>query len=133
MAWPPPAMSRPACLGGEHRRAEIDPGDRSARALADPVLAQGDDDRRAAEFLLETAGDDPDHARMPARRRDQDDGAIALGRAKLLGRLADQGLDRSPLLIVELELGGDPARFLDILGGQQPDLRDRTCRPGRRH
>ena len=38
-----------AVLRGEHRRAEIDARDRPARALADPVLASRDDDRRTAE------------------------------------------------------------------------------------
>ncbi len=110
---------QPAVLRRKHRRAEIDAGDRAARALADPVLADRDDDRRPAGLLLEPPGDDADHARVPAGRGDQDDRAVALGAAQFLGRLAHRGLDRPPFLVEPVELGGDAPRFLRILGGEQ--------------
>ena len=71
--------------------AEIDPGDRAARAGADAVRLEGDGDRRAMEAVLEARGDQPDDAGMPARaRRDDHRRAVAV---------ADLGLglgDRPP-------------------------------------
>ena len=78
---------QPHILGGEHRRAEIDPADRAARALADTILVERDDDRRPAELLLQPPGNNADHAGMPAAARDHRDGAVALGQ-----RLYDLGL-----------------------------------------
>ena len=73
-------------LGGEDRGAEVDPADRAARALAAAVLILGDDDRRAAEAFLQAAGDDPDHAGMPAAPRDDHQRRVGLG-VGLLARL----------------------------------------------
>ena len=112
---------QPAVLRGKHRRAEIDAGDRAARALAEPVLAERDDDRGPAQPLLQAAGDDADHAGMPAGRGDDRDGAIALRGAQRLRRLADRGLDRAALLVEPVELGGDRRGLVRILGGQQAD------------
>src|SRR3546814_3391716 len=109
-----------ALLGGEHRRAEIDARDRPSRALADAVLVERDDDDGTAHLLLEPAGDDTDHARMPTLTRNDRHRAIALRLAQFLRRLAHQLLDCPALLVVKLQFGGEGARLLWIPGGEQP-------------
>ena len=72
------------------------------------------------ELLLEPPGDDADHARMPARRRDDRDGAVALRAASApRPRPADLGLDRAALLVEPVEFGGDRRGLVGILGGEQ--------------
>ena len=50
---------------GDHRRAEIDAAHRAARALAE-LAVEADDEGRPAVALDQPAGDDADHADMPA-------------------------------------------------------------------
>ena len=69
MAWPPPLISSPAGDRLTHRLAEIDAGDRAARAGADAARLERDRERRPAEFFLQPRGDQPDDAGMPALGR----------------------------------------------------------------
>src|SRR5687767_13888424 len=83
----------------QHRCAKIDAADRAAGALAHSILADRDDEARLAEAFLEAPGDDPDHARVPALRRDRDDG-IALANCGLRHRVVeDELLDPAPLFV----------------------------------
>ena len=52
-----------------HHAAEIDAGDRAARAGADAARLERDRKGRPAEPLLQPRGDQPDHAGMPAFAR----------------------------------------------------------------
>ena len=51
---------------------------------------------------------------MPAAAGDQDQRAVGLGLGGLAGLLGDQHLDRPPLFVQAVELGGDGPRFLGI-------------------
>eukprot|EP01136_Pigoraptor_vietnamica_P020327 Opistho-1_new@69082 len=108
---------QPGLLCRENRRAQVDPGDRAARPLADPVIPDRDDDRRTSKLFLEAPCDDPDHAGVPAVRRDHRDRTLGLDR---LGRLLNLGFDRAAFLVEAVELLGDPARLVGVLGRQQP-------------
>ena len=72
--------------------------------------------------LLQPRRDDADHARMPARRAD-DDGRIALRieplRELRLGLLQHVILDGAPLAILRVEIGGERARARGVFGEQQ--------------
>ena len=107
-------------LRREHRRAEIDAGDRAARALAHAVFVECDHDGGAAGFLLEAPGNDADHPGVPARARDHRDRAVGPGGALRLGGLLHQRLDRAAFLVQPVEFGGDATRLLGIARGEQP-------------
>ena len=79
-----------------------------------PSSILGDDDRRPAEAFLEAAGDDPDHALVPAAAHHDDHRRVGLGLGLLRRLLGDQHLDRPALLVEPVELGGDGPRFLGI-------------------
>ena len=130
MAWPPPAMSRPLSFAASTAAPRSTPRDRAARALADAVLAERDDDGRAAELLLEPPGDDADHAGMPARRGDERDRAIALARrqsASAASQTAASIARRSSFS--RSSSAAIAARFVGILGGQQPHAEVRLADP----
>src|SRR6185295_17320155 len=118
-----------AVLRGEHRGAEVDARYRAARTLADAVLAERDDDRRAVQFLLEPAGHDADHAGMPAGRGDERDGAVRLAGGERFGGLADGGFDAPALLVEPVQLGGDGLGLGRILGGEQAHAEVRLADP----
>ena len=97
-----------------HRAAEIDAGDRAARAGADAALPERDRERRPAEALLEPRRHQPDHARMPARRGGDHHGAALLQAERRhglrLGLLQRRDLDHLALAVEPVELGGEPRR-----------------------
>ena len=67
MAWPPPASSRPCVVGRLHGAAQVHARLRAARALADVGGAvDADHHHRLAVAFAQAAGDDADHAGMPA-------------------------------------------------------------------
>ena len=68
MAWPPPAISRPLSLAASTAAPRSTPLIERPEPLPVPSSLLGDDDRRAAEAFLEAAGDDADHAGVPAAR-----------------------------------------------------------------
>ena len=108
-----------------HRAAEIDAGDRAARAGADAARLERDREGRTAEPLLEPRGDQADHARMPAFGGGDDHRALLLEaerRHRLgLGLRQRRHLDRLALAIEPVELGGEPRAFDRILLQQQID------------
>ncbi len=108
-----------AILGRHHRRAQIDPADRSARSLAHAIFVQRDDDGWAACLFLDPPGDDANDAGVPALPGDHRYGAIVLGRQQCLGLLLHRRLDRAPFFIILVQLFGDPRGFGRILRGQQ--------------
>src|SRR5205085_4863251 len=118
-----------AVLGGEDRSAEIDARNRTARTFAGAVLGFGDDDGRAAEAFLETAGDDADYALMPAGSADQDERGIGLCTGLLDRLLGDSHFDCATLFVEAVELGGDGAGFFGIGGGQQAHAEVRFADP----
>jgi hypothetical protein len=120
---------QPAILGGEHGSPEIDAGNRPARSFAGSVFPDRDHDCGLAKLLLEAAGDDPDHARMPALPCHKHHGAVALCPGERFGCLADLHLDRTALLIVALQFGGDRLRLGRIFGGEQAHAKVRTADP----
>ena len=107
-----------------HRLAEIDAGDRAARAGADAARLQRDGKRRTCEFLLQPRGDEADHAGMPAFGRRDDDRALVLeperGQRLGFGLRFRRLLDDAALGVEAVEFGRDPRRFRDIAFQQQP-------------
>ena len=107
-----------------HRLAEIDAGDRAARAGADAAGLERNGKRRPREFFLQARGDEADDAGMPALRGGDDHRALVLeaerghrlGFGLRLGRL----LDDAPLGVEPVEFGGDPRGFRQIAFQQQP-------------
>ena len=99
---------------------EIDPAHRPARAFAQTIL-----DRHHAggpvERLLYPAGDDPDHSRMPAFGRGNDQRGAGVGLLFRLRhcRIQYRRFDFAPLGIVFVEANRDPRRFIPVDGGQQ--------------
>jgi hypothetical protein len=91
---------------------QVERRDRAARASA-LVSLQRDEDGRPVAALRDPRGDDPDHARMPAVRRQHIRGRIgAAERRALLGHLRlgleqDPRLDVPPLDVDRVELGRD--------------------------
>ena len=119
MAWPPPAMSRPLSLAASTAAPRSTPLIERPEPLPMPSSSSAMTIAGRPKLLLEPAGDDADHARMPAAAGDDDHGALACACGAARRLLADQHLDRAALLVEPVELGGDGARFLGILGGQQ--------------
>jgi hypothetical protein len=112
MRCPPPAISSP-------HGAEIDPADRTARALADPI-GQRDDAGRHAETLLEAARDDADHAGMPILLGDEDASAVGagVGHRRRFGQ--NLVLDGTALAVEVVELCRDLGSLAAVLGREQP-------------
>ena len=123
--------------GAAHGAADIDAGDGAARAGADAAGLERNRKCRSAEFFLQPRGDEADDAGMPAFGGGDHHGAFLLDAERRHGlgfglrqRLL---LDRLPLAIEPVELGGDLCRF-DRIGFQQAAARrDRRSRYGRRH
>jgi len=102
----------------EYGCAEINPRDRAARALADAVLVERDDDRGTAELLLEAPSDNADHARVPAASGR--DGHCMLGAPDgRLGRFLHDCFDRPAFLIEPVELGRETASLLRVSRREQ--------------
>ena len=77
MAWPPPASISLASRAARIMRADIDAGN-GARRTAPHAAFEAGDKGRLGETLLQPAGDDADHAGMPALARHQQEGRIVL-------------------------------------------------------
>ena len=116
---------------GDDRCAQIDPGDRAARAFADAVLigVERDHQRGLAGLLLDPPGDDPDHAGMPAAPGQDQHRAVVLAGDLRFGGFLHRRLDRAAFLVEPRELRGDVARFVGVLGGQQPHAQRRFADP----
>ena len=110
--------------GAPHRAADIDAGDRAARAGADAARLERNGKCRPAEFLLQPRGDETDDAGMPAFRGGDHHRALLLDaeRGHRLGFGLRQRfqLDRLALAIEPVELGGDLRRLDRIVFEQQP-------------
>ena len=117
-----------------HHAAEIDAGDRAARAGADAARLERDRKRRAAEALLEPRGDQADDAGMPAFGGGDDDRALLLDaerRHRLGFGLRDgRHFDRLALAVETVELGGD-ARGLGRIAPAAAARRRASARPMR--
>ena len=95
-----------AVLRRQHRSAEIDARNRTARALAHAVIAKRDDDGRPMELLLQTAGDDADHARVPALGGEHERVALGVLRHQRLRLETDPRLDVPAFGVDQIEFGG---------------------------
>src|SRR5205823_5126943 len=106
-----------------------------ARALPIAVGAGDQDDRPAVAFY-EARGDDPDHALVPALARDDIGAPCATGLRPLLDRLdrlaQDPLLDRLPVAVQLLELGGKLHRVLPRVCEQELERRPRPAQAPRR-
>ena len=94
------------------RRDERKPFDAASAAFAHARFIEADDEGGTVMPLLQARRDDADHARMPARRAD-DDGRIARGveplRELRFRLLKDRLLHRAPLAILRVEIRGQRA------------------------
>ena len=135
-----PAVDQQVRLAGRnHRRPQVDARHRASRSLAlAAVRVHGDDQGREVVAVLQPAGDDPDHARVPA---------FAGGEYQIDGpgpRGIDPGLHLGGRLLQHLRLDG-PAlhvegiqapgvfrRLRRIVGGEQPGPQARLADPAPR-
>ena len=120
MAWPPPATSRPLSFAASTAAPRSTPEIERPEPLPMPVLVERDDDRRAAELLLEPAGDDADHARDASPRA----ATIATARLPCAPRSASAASLTAASIARRSSLSRSSsaaiaARLVRILGGQQ--------------
>ena len=107
-----------------HQPAEIEAGDRAARAGADAVRVEGDGEGRPPRMILQPRGEQPDNAGVPfVAGRDDDrragaDGKLDVGLGTRLGEHVL--LHRLALLVEAIERLGDRAGFDRIVGRKQP-------------
>ena len=128
---------QPRLAGGDDRAAEIDAGDRAAGALADRALALAVDRHdagRPAIALLQPAGDDADHAGMPAAGGGEDQAGrharLDLRPLELRdGRGLDLLLDLAALGIVAVQAAGEFAGLDLVLGDEEPGTQPRLPHP----
>ena len=78
MAWPPPFSSSPAATAWRTARPRSTPAIERPEPVPMSPGSERDREGGAAEALLQPRGDEPDDARMPARRRRHHDGALLL-------------------------------------------------------
>ena len=130
IGWPPPLINRPSCDRPAHRLAEIDAGDRAAGAGADATGLERDGERRPAEFLLEAAGDNSDHAGMPAFGGGDHHRALLLDAERRhglgFGLRQRRDLDRLALAVEAVEFGGEPRAFGRVVLQQEIDAERRA-------
>ena len=123
MAWPPPASSSPGLPRRAHRRAQVHPRLRAAGALADARRVQPDHQGGAAEALAQAAGDHAHHAGVPVGPGHHQHGGVGvageLGLGLAGGGVQRLGLHRLALAVERVELGGQGAGLVRIVGGQQ--------------
>src|SRR6185369_17934533 len=103
---------------GDDGGTEIEPVGRAPRSFAD-VAVEGDDAGRPLIVLAQPARDDADHAGMPALARNQYHGASRLRRDMRVRRLQHRRLDRLALAVETVEVDGNGARLVRIVGRQQ--------------
>ena len=117
-----PAEAVQVLRAGRERSVEVESGQRAARALPLRVGPRDQDDR-AVEALDETGRHDPDHALVPVLAPDHVAAATLLGLRPRLDfgdcRSQDPVLDRLPVLVQKLELGGEPLCLLGVCRQQQ--------------
>ncbi len=125
MAWPPPASSSPSSNAAWTARPRFTPGWERPEPL--PTLAARStpiDDHRLAVALAQAAGDDADHARVPAVAGHQQRPGVGLEVASRSMRrtacVEDLLLDLLARGVEHVELGGQRGGLVGIVGGQQP-------------
>ena len=122
--WPPRAART--------MRADIDAGNGARRTAPHAAFKTGDKGR-LGETLLQPAGDDADHAGMPALARHQQERRIGLGRGQAMASSRISLLDRLAFAIVQIELRGEFRRRF-APRARSADRRPATSAPpGRRH
>ena len=137
IACPPPFAIKSGSDRPPDSAAEIDPGNRAARAGADVARTKRNGKSRPAEPLLEARGDEADDAGMPAGEAvtttapfsSWPSAAIASASASRDSR----NLDRLPLGIEAVELGGERGRLDPGPRTSATGRRDRLARCGRPH
>ncbi len=108
--------------GRVQRGEQIEPGD-AAPGPGCGLVIERDQHRRAVVSLRDPRGDDPDHAGMPAVRGEHVCAPRACLRDLSLGLPRRSLLERAALGVDQVELGGDLARSLRIVGQQQLECR----------
>ena len=137
MAWPPPLTSSPAWRAAITAAPRSTPGTERPEPL--PTLAvEADHEGRPVEALVQPAGDDADHAGMPAlarddqRRRRQPRPACASTCAMRVRRAPPRSMSRRSALSASSRAASAP-RLVRVVGRQQPRAEIGLRRPGRRH
>ena len=103
-----PQHPRVALAHQVERVAQVEAGDRTARALEQPVRAAREDEGRPVHAVLQARGDDADHALVELgveqrqRRRRLAVGGISRSSSRL-GLLAHAGLDLAALAVDAVE------------------------------
>ena len=136
IAWPPKRLrSCGWCLLDQVERvAQVQALDRPARALEGAVLAEGEDEGRPVQPVLEARGDDADHALVEVGVVDGEGGIDLAGRGhgavdQPLGLLAHPGLDRAPLAVDGVERGGELGGAARVVGQQALDAERHVGQP----
>src|SRR6516225_3938609 len=105
--------------GVAYGAAEVDAGDRTPGPGADAARLERDGEGGPSEPLLQSRGDEADHAWMPAIGSGHDDGPLLLDteRSHGLGLGLRQGgeFDRLALAVESIEFGGKPRAFARVV------------------
>ena len=84
------------------------------------MAVKAGDENRLGVPLLQPAGDNPHHARVPAIAADKQEGIVALHDGYGVGGFEDMRLDGLTLAVMAVELDCEPIGFRGIVGGKQP-------------
>ena len=129
IACPPPAISNPLSLAASTAAPRSTPLIDRPDPLPVPSSSSAMTIAGRPKRSFDAPGDDADHAGVPAAAHDRDDRRLGLVARLRLGLFGDQHLDRPPLLVQAVELGGDGARFLGVLGREQAHAKVRLAHP----
>ena len=132
MAWPPPAISRPLSLAASTAAPRSTPLIDRPEPLPVPSSSSAMTIAGRPKRSLIRPATIPITPGCQPRPMTMITGASACACGLRLGLFGDQHLDRPPLLVQAVELGGDGPRFLGIGRRSAGARRGRTCRPGRR-
>ena len=106
-----PAEARQVLAARLQGAEQVEAGNAAPRTPAVALGVEPDQHRRAPVALDDPRGDDPDHAGVPPLTGEHQPGGVAELRRQLaagaLRRVDDVPLDRPPLVVRALELGGD--------------------------
>ena len=89
------------------------------------IRVEGNDQGRLAGLFLDSPGNDPDHAGMPAASSQGQYCTVMLRIDLRFGLFLDHGLDRAAFLVQGRKLRGNGAGLFRVLGRQQAHAQSR--------